>query len=539
MQDQTNYLYEPLPVSILVKPLRKRTAIIRFWIFGTAVGILLEWLVHKVWLFDLAINFLDLPLTLPLFPSFLVAVFFTLTVGLSWGLISFGISSIFLSYYLHLNWLQIPLFAIPFLLALALFSLCYQTISINYKLTSLPSIVFYIFVSFLAATWASLAAVIWAWGFKLEAMVLAWESWWIAIFFQTMLGSGLLIILSRKLTQKVKSGLELETHKWSFPGEIKVLAFVSIVFLVIISLLLLLNYFSGQALGSAPMSIYLNSIKLVHWILFLLVQVLGYLIYYITRSWVNNYRQELSKFESSIKTKHMNLAKVDLELQKTNNELRTFLYRASHDIQGPLASILGLAELAQLQIKDPESLELFSRVKISSGKLQKKILELIEVAELKEDQLQPQEIDFDHLMAHILDNLDLVEGASQVEVVVSNNNLLPFHSDNSLIRSILQNLLINSIGYRHKKEATSWVKVEIHDAEPSIKVIVTDNGIGIEKKHKHRVFDMFYRATESSTGSGLGLYMVKNAVRKLNGKVTLVSEEGKGTRVVLLLPPLV
>jgi len=122
--------------------------------------------------------------------------------------------------------------------------------------------------------------------------------------------------------------------------------------------------------------------------------------------------------------------------------------------------------------------------------------------------------------------------------VVSNNNLNAFHSDNSLLRSIIQNLLINSIDYRHKKEAPSWVKIEISDAEPSIKIIVTDNGIGIKKKHKHKVFDMFYRATESSTGSGLGLYMVKNAVRKLNGKVTLVSQEGKGTRVVLLLPPL-
>ena len=67
-------------------------------------------------------------------------------------------------------------------------------------------------------------------------------------------------------------------------------------------------------------------------------------------------------------------------------------------------------------------------------------------------------------------------------------------------------------------------------------VTISDNGIGIDEENLSRIFDMFYRATEQSDGSGIGLYIVKNAVDKLGGQINVASKPGHGTRFNLLLP---
>ncbi|HXH20364.1 MAG TPA: HAMP domain-containing sensor histidine kinase, partial [Chitinophagales bacterium] len=111
----------------------------------------------------------------------------------------------------------------------------------------------------------------------------------------------------------------------------------------------------------------------------------------------------------------------------------------------------------------------------------------------------------------------------------------PVRSNEDALRSILQNLIHNAILYRKKGERAT-VQISVSEAPTQIIIRVKDNGIGIPEKIQGRVFEMFFRGSNESEGSGLGLYLVKNAVTKLNGSVTMKSAEGAGTEFIVTLP---
>ena len=85
-------------------------------------------------------------------------------------------------------------------------------------------------------------------------------------------------------------------------------------------------------------------------------------------------------------------------------------------------------------------------------------------------------------------------------------------------------------------DPTSEVGIFIEVSRDRCDIVVEDNGIGVGAEHGHRIFEMFYRASNQSDGSGLGLYIVKNAIDKLGGSVSVNSEIGKGTRFAIVLP---
>ena len=97
--------------------------------------------------------------------------------------------------------------------------------------------------------------------------------------------------------------------------------------------------------------------------------------------------------------------------------------------------------------------------------------------------------------------------------------------DITVLSSILQNLIQNSIAYR-KRDSYSFVNVSVVPHDKNIVIEVSDNGKGIPKEFQNKVFDMFFRADEVSKGSGLGLYIIKTAVEKMNGSIELKSTSG-------------
>jgi signal transduction histidine kinase len=103
---------------------------------------------------------------------------------------------------------------------------------------------------------------------------------------------------------------------------------------------------------------------------------------------------------------------------------------------------------------------------------------------------------------------------------------------------ILNNLLSNAVKYLdpEKEKPTVWITINV-DVEKA-EVTIRDNGIGIEKKHQEKVFEMFYRGTSLAHGSGLGLYIARESADKLNGNIHMESEPGKGTEFYLVLPNL-
>lgn len=109
-------------------------------------------------------------------------------------------------------------------------------------------------------------------------------------------------------------------------------------------------------------------------------------------------------------------------------------------------------------------------------------------------------------------------------------------SDKGMITTILQNLVENAIKYSKRNiPAIVDIRVESHHGK-FLTVRVEDNGIGIADDIQVKVFDMFFRGNEISRGSGLGLYILKNAVEKLKGKIILKSKENVGTTFIIELP---
>ena len=103
------------------------------------------------------------------------------------------------------------------------------------------------------------------------------------------------------------------------------------------------------------------------------------------------------------------------------------------------------------------------------------------------------------------------------------------------MRIIVGNIVSNAYKY-YNPTIKSTLKIEASINPMFAEIKFHDNGIGIKREHIKKVFDMFYRATEKSQGSGLGMYIVKQAIDKLKGSIDVKSTHGKGTVIKVVVP---
>ncbi len=222
------------------------------------------------------------------------------------------------------------------------------------------------------------------------------------------------------------------------------------------------------------------------------------------------------------------------ELKKTNSELDRFVYSASHDLRAPLSSISGLVQLVLNSNMDSHEAYMHM-IQNRVEAMDKFIGEIIDYSRNARVEVEHKPIQLKSLVCEVWETLNYFQGSDQVQFVVDMDHELTLISDPYRLKVILNNLLANSIKYAdHKKD--SFVKVTSQRINGVVDICIEDNGIGIHPEHHSRVFDMFYRATESSKGSGLGLFIVLEAINKMNGSIRMNSELGKGTAFTISLP---
>jgi len=153
-------------------------------------------------------------------------------------------------------------------------------------------------------------------------------------------------------------------------------------------------------------------------------------------------------------------------------------------------------------------------------------------------EVKKQEVDFKEMLDEITTNLKHMSSNNQrkVEIKFEINNQKTFESDKSRISILLNNLISNAIRYQNPATDNPFVYVQIDMSDTETDITVKDNGIGISKENQQKIFEMFYRVSDNSVGSGLGLYLVKEIVDKLEGKINIESELGKGTAFSVNLP---
>lgn len=224
-------------------------------------------------------------------------------------------------------------------------------------------------------------------------------------------------------------------------------------------------------------------------------------------------------------------------LIRSNKELEAFIYNASHDLKGPLASSKGLVKLA-LDSKDPSEIkEYLHLIETSLEKLDNILIALHEVALIRHGQYVLTNINPETVLLNVIKSFKGYPNFNNVKFIIRNEFNNEFTSDEILMQTILRNIIENGIKYARPEASDSYVKILIKKFNCGILLEISDNGIGIPEKYHTKIFDSFFRAAQISSGSGLGLYIVKNAVEKLNGKIEIrKTEAGNGTLFHLFLP---
>lgn len=223
-------------------------------------------------------------------------------------------------------------------------------------------------------------------------------------------------------------------------------------------------------------------------------------------------------------------------LLKANRELDRFVYSASHDLRAPLSSLLGLIEISQ-RTNDPEEVKYCLRLmKERVDDLDSFIQEIIDYSRNTRQELRLEIFNLLELIREVTDNLKFGHGMENIFIKYDVPPDLTIQSDRSRLKVILSNLVGNALKYSNPQHHEQTVIIKARKENRELRMSIEDNGIGISEEHLPRIFEMFYRASEKSQGSGLGLYIVWETLTKLDGKIAVKSTVGKGSVFELLLP---
>ena len=279
--------------------------------------------------------------------------------------------------------------------------------------------------------------------------------------------------------------------------------------------------------GSIPFYKIMNSLT-ASLAIFLIVKLLLD-INYRTEFYLKHNEQKLQKLADQITEKNK-------ELEQTNAELDRFVYSATHDLRAPLMSVLGLVNIAEIETKEASQRKYMDMMKERIQKLDTFIQDIMDFSRNTKSGVKKERIDFDILFDEILSNLKYLSGADKITFTKEIPSDQTFISDRSRLAIILSNLISNAIKYHNYQLDAPTVGMQVKGLNEHFEIAISDNGPGIKPEEQPKLFDMFYRASEKSEGSGLGLYIVKEMVEKLNGTITLESTFGEGATFKITLP---
>jgi signal transduction histidine kinase len=254
---------------------------------------------------------------------------------------------------------------------------------------------------------------------------------------------------------------------------------------------------------------------------------------YITKPWND------LELHNSIKNAHdAYRAKIDLrnkvqELEKTNDELNRFIYSISHELRAPLVSVIGIVNLVKMEGLYHSSGEYWELIESCSNKLDYYIQKTLQYYKNNKNVSEKVEINFKKLVDEIIDLYSYTDRDTKFNLNISQHHL--FMGDAFRIEVILGNLISNAIKYQKDTELNKIVDIAIEVTPFSAEIAITDNGLGILNDHLEKIFTQFFK-TKNNKGSGLGLFIVKEALNKINGKISVSSSINQGTTFKITIP---
>lgn len=258
----------------------------------------------------------------------------------------------------------------------------------------------------------------------------------------------------------------------------------------------------------------------------------------ITEAKLKALNDELTLQNRTLATREAELKMAMEELSDRNFELDQLMYKTSHDLRSPLSSIMGLVNLARLDRDAQNREEYITKIEGRIKKLDDFIRSMLNYARVNRGEMSIEVIDLEKVANTAIRELEYLENFKSLRTKITiENKEIPFRNDPLRVNIIFSNIISNAYKYLNP-ERTSYLKIKIKISPESTIVEFKDNGIGIKKEYMDKIFNMFYRATDRSEGSGLGMYIVKQAIDKAGGQIKVKSNYGKGTVIKVKLPNL-
>ncbi len=223
-------------------------------------------------------------------------------------------------------------------------------------------------------------------------------------------------------------------------------------------------------------------------------------------------------------------------LTKSNEELDRFVYSTSHDLRAPLASVLGLIAISNRTDNMDEIKQYLGMMKKRVNSLDSFIKDITDYSRNNRLQITVSKINLYDLAREVWESLRYTAGAEGINFAISIPENFVVQSDSTRLQTVLSNLLSNAIRYHDHRKENQYIQLSCQQTSESFSLHIEDNGQGIELEYHSKIFDMFFRANETSQGSGLGLYIVKETIAKLSGTIQLQSVPSMGSTFIIKLP---
>lgn len=224
------------------------------------------------------------------------------------------------------------------------------------------------------------------------------------------------------------------------------------------------------------------------------------------------------------------------QLSQLNQILDKFVYSCSHDLKGPLASIQGLVKLAEKSQQIESKRECMTLIDESVERMDNFLKGLEAYVGNARSPVMRNKVDFDYIVSGILEKNKKAIDDSGIKVNLRLKQPVAFRSDDVRISLILTNVIENAIHFQDMKKSEKFIDIELNVDKEYVHIEICDNGEGICRENQRQVYDMFFRASAASKGSGMGLFLAKEAVAKLNGSIDFASSKGAGTNFVIKIP---
>jgi PAS domain S-box-containing protein len=248
--------------------------------------------------------------------------------------------------------------------------------------------------------------------------------------------------------------------------------------------------------------------------------------------------EELTANQEDLLEANARLEKTSSELSERNFELDQFVYKVSHDLRSPLVTILGLVNLAKIEEELPIIKNYIDLIENRVSKLDAFLRSMLNYLKINRTEISFEKINFEEIIQEVLTDLEFMTDFKRVKKQWVFHGETDFFSDPLRIRVIFQNIISNAIKYQDLYEQNSYLYIIIKTDDKQAQITFTDNGIGMSKEHLKNIFQIFFRASSKSDGSGLGMYIVKQAVDKLKGTIGIESPNNKGMSTKVILPNL-